>query len=46
MLAYTESSTQVEEYLLKLKSALCSKNFDIHKDLEVQFNFIEGEPGF
>ena len=46
MLEYTENSTQVEEYLLKLKSALCSENFDINKDLEVQFSVIEGEPGF
>jgi len=46
MLEYTENSTQVEEYLQKLKSALCSESFDINEDLEVQFSYIEGEPGY
>jgi len=46
MLGCIESSTQVEEYLMKLKAVLCSDQFDVYSDLEVQFSLIEGEPGF
>ena len=46
MLGYTENNTQVEEFLTKLKSILCSDKFDINRDLEVLFSLTEGTPGF
>ncbi|MDR2572706.1 MAG: hypothetical protein LBD23_20760 [Oscillospiraceae bacterium] len=46
MLAFTENNTHVEEFLSKLKSVLCSKKFDVNRDLDIQFSVIEGEPGY
>jgi len=46
LLGYTENNTQIEEFLTKLKSILCSDMFDINKDLEILFSLTEGKPGF
>jgi len=46
VLGYTENNTQIEEFLTKLKSILCSDKFDINRDLEVLFSLTEGTAGF
>jgi len=46
VLGNTEGITQVEEFLMKLKSLLCSDGFDINTNLEVQYSPFEDEPGF
>ena len=44
-LSYIESETQVEEFLAKVKSILCSNTFDINRDLNVQISPVAGSPG-
>jgi len=45
-LSYIESESQVEEFLAKVKSVLCSNTFDITRDLVVQISPVAGSPGY
>ena len=45
-LSYIESESQVEEFLAKVKSILCSNAFDITRDLNVQISLVTGSPGY
>jgi len=45
-LGYIESETQVEEFLNKVRSILCSNTFDINRDLDVLISPVVGSPGY